>query len=741
MAHADCLHRTKRGIDFEAELNPEQLEAVMTLEGPVLVIAGAGSGKTRTLVYRVARLIDIGVEPTSIVLLTFTRKAAATMLSRASELVGPACGQVAGGTFHGFAHGMLRRYAGLLGFPSAFTVLDRSDVQGLLRLLAGRLDLTGSGRRFPGKAAVASIFSKVANCEGGISGVLEKGFPHLLSEKEGLERLFSAYSDYKREHALMDYDDLLLKWRDILVRFGHVREAMGARFRYIMVDEYQDTNATQADIVRLTATGHENVMVVGDDAQSIYSFRGANFKNILEFPRIFPGARLIKLEKNYRSTQPNLDCTNAIITHAREKFAKRLVAQRQGGGPPVLYRARDELDQARFVRGRIQGLVAEGIKPAEIAVLFRAGFHSFQLETELNAHGMGFVKRGGLRLTEVAHIKDLLFLLRLLVNPLDHLSWSRVLPLLEHLGPKSADKIFSRLIKSDDPLECLAAYETRARWRDAVRGLGRHLATLRDASLDLPEVLSELEAWYRPHLERLYPADYPKRLQELAHLRGIATLYPDAVSLLADLALDPPEQADAQGKVPGRLVLSTVHSAKGLEWKVVFVISLSEGRFPSPASLRRTEDIEEERRLFYVAATRAKDRLFFCYPELISVSGTGMIPARPSRFLEEIPSNLMRLETVGLGTWDEFRQDDAACGPERRNAGVFGPRPEGSRDRSPGTGNDAQAGFRPGARVRHPVFGPGQVVETLGVEKVRVLFDVAGEKTMHLQYAKLSLIG
>ncbi len=728
-------------VDFKRELNPEQLRAVEIMNGPVLVIAGAGSGKTRTLVYRVARLIQEGVKPDKILLLTFTRKAAATMLARASRIVGPQCQQVTGGTFHGFAHRMLRRYGHLIGYPSNFTILDRTDMLDLLHLLARQLELTGPGKRFPRKSTLASIVSKTENCGGSVSKVIEREYPHLLEDMPGLEKLIPVYRKYKKVHALMDYDDLLLRWRDVLKEHAQVRESMGSWFQYIMVDEYQDTNATQAEIVHLMACGHDNVMVVGDDAQSIYSFRGANFKNIMNFPDMFSGTQIIKLERNYRSTQPNLDCTNAIIANAKEKFTKRLTAQRKGGNPPYLYTAKEEVDQAKFVADRIQELLKDGFKPSDIAVLFRAGFHSFHLETELSSRGITFVKRGGLRLIEAAHIKDLLSLLRLLINPLDRLSWSRILLLIERLGIKSVEKIFSQLIKSEDPLECLSTYKTKAAWGETVRGLGSLLKRLHDMPADLPDLLLQLETWYRPHLEKIHHEDYPKRLRELAHLRGLSARYDDAVSMLADLALDPPDQEDME-KEKERLVLSTMHSAKGLEWKAVLILSLAEGRFPSPAASFRTKEIEEERRLFYVAATRAKDFLCFCYPAFISVSGTGLLPARPSRFLEEIPADLLQLWKKETDTDERIYQENRQYMPDITRPSSKSSEHDQQGSPSAGQGSD-QIGssiFTPGKRIRHPIFGPGRVIRDIGPKKIQVLFDVAGEKTLHLDYAKLSVI-
>ncbi|MGB9712251.1 MAG: ATP-dependent helicase [Dissulfurimicrobium sp.] len=720
-------------------LNPEQLEAAMTLKGPVLVIAGAGSGKTRTLVFRVANLVRSGIEPFRILLLTFTKKAASTMLSRASELIGQRCEQVAGGTFHGFANSMLRRYAHVAGYPKTFTILDRLDAQDLLQFLAKELGLAGPGKHFPGKAALASIVSKAANRDLGIDGLFEKEMPHLLPELDGMKRLVSVYNEYKKVHALMDYDDLLIVWRDVLKTDLSVREAIGDRFQYIMVDEYQDTNTIQAEIIRLMATGHDNVMAVGDDAQSIYSFRGANFKNILDFPKVFPGTKIIKLERNYRSTQPNLDCTNAIIANAQERFAKRLLAQRTGGRPPRLYIARDEQDQARFVAEEISRLIKSGHRPSETAVLFRAGFHSFHIEAELKNRSIPFIKRGGMLMAEAAHIKDLLCLMRLLINPLDRLALNRVLFMFERLGEKGAEKIFADMVKSDDPIERLTGYETKAAWGDAVRGLGALIKGLQNTQLGLQDIIARLTDWYRPHLERIHPEDYPKRLQELDYLRGIAVRYEDAVSMLADLVLEQPEEDEAGSSDRDRICLSTIHSAKGLEWKTVIIISMAEGRFPTTGA-RDGDLLEEERRLFYVASTRAKDNLYFCYPAFITVSGSGLMPAKPSRFLKEIPSNFIEI----IKSKDDATYRSDGGGARCRQPGYqrdYDNTQASAAVETEAAAMDEPGMFKAGERVRHPIFGPGRVTQIMGHEKVKVFFDATGEKTLHLAYAKLSRIG
>ncbi len=740
-ASADQMKQPRMDIDFNRELNREQLEAVTTTEGPVLVIAGAGSGKTRTLVYRVARLVGMGIAPESILLLTFTRKAAQEMLERAARIGGEECNRVAGGTFHSFCHRMLRRYASLIGYPPGFTIMDQSDNQDLVHLLARQMEFTGKGKKFPSKAALVAMFSKAANAGLGLDEVVERQWPHFADQLASIGQLHEAYINYKKAHALMDYDDLLLKWLKILREHEQVRAAMSRSFSYIMVDEYQDTNRAQAEMVYLMARDHGNVMAVGDDSQSIYSFRGADFNNILEFPKMFQGTRIIKLERNYRSTQPNLDCTNAIIANARQKFTKRLVAQRKGGHPPGLFVASDESEQARFVTGQIKRHMDDGIDPSEIAVLFRAAFHSYQLEAALGSAGIGFVKRGGMRLVDAAHIKDLLALLKVMINPLDRLSLTRALLLIQRLGPKSAEKIYTEMVRSDDPLATLEGFRSKAAWAPKVRQLGEMLRGLSAEGESLPGVLDRLMKWYRPFLEEHYSDDYPKRLQELNQLKAMSAEYEDAVEFLADLALDPPESTPDQ-ECQGKVVLSTMHSAKGLEWRVVFVISLAEGRFPSPMAVNRPEELEEERRLFYVAATRAKDHLYFCYPAFINIQGSGLMPARPSRFLDEIPERLLepieRKKALGV----EGRSKTGPPGPRRGRTQGAGPDGDGFK-----SGKEAVAAFvashlpfAAGDRVRHSIFGKGTVAKVIDPQRVEVVFDSAGQKTLHLQYARLSKI-
>ena len=717
-----CFMELPISISFEKDLNSAQYEAVMHHEGPLLVIAGAGSGKTRTLVYRVARLVTSGIDPSNILLLTFTRKAAATMLERAAKIGGVACQKVQGGTFHAFCHRMLRSYCHICNYPPGFTIMDQSDAQDLIQLLAKQMELTGKGKKFPTKAALNSIFSKVANSGSSIEEILESNYPHMLEHAQGIHRLYVAYNDYKRAHALMDYDDLLINWLFVLRESEQIRKHISDRFKFIMIDEYQDTNLLQAEMIKLMACTHNNIMAVGDDSQSIYSFRGANFQNILDFPKLFPGTRIIKLEKNYRTTQPNLDCTNAIIANAKQKFTKHLTAHRAGGVPPTLLLSMDEDEQAQFVTSLIKKHLENGIEPQEIAVLFRAAFHSFQIETYLSRNNISFVKRGGMRLVDAAHIKDLICILRIMINPLDRLSLNRVLLLIDKLGPKSAEKIFEKLILSENPLITLAEFNSKATWAAEVRRLGKLLLSCSQKDFDLKDLLKELITWYRPYLEAKYFDDYPKRLQELEQLKAMAPNYTDAIEFLSDLALDPPEK-DANTPEKDRIVLSTIHSAKGLEWKVVFLISLCEGRFPSSISFNRPDEIEEERRLFYVAATRAKDYLYFSTTAFINVQGAGLMPAKPSRFLTEIPEKLLKIE--------KFQKNISKTSSYATKSAKL---------KQSKTRQKESKEFSAGDRVRHSIFGKGTVVRMIDSVRVKVLFDVAGEKTLRLDYTSLARI-
>ncbi len=637
-------------INYAQELNPAQYDAATSLNGPLLVIAGAGTGKTRALVFRVARLVESGVDPAHILLLTFTRRAAAEMLRRASQLLDGRCERVAGGTFHSFANTVLRRQGMALGIPAGFTILDRGDSEDVVNLLRAQLGLDKKEMRFPRKQVIAEMFSMAVNKSRPLPELVETEYPHLLDFLPDLLELQARYTAYKHERHLLDYDDLLVKLRELLATHEKVRHRLSEQYRFIMVDEYQDTNALQAEIVRLLAATHDNVMVVGDDAQSIYSFRGADFRNIMDFPRGFPSARVIKLEENYRSTQPILDVANVIISRAREGYAKELFTAKADGDTPLLVVAESERFQSRFVCQRVLELREEGVPLPEIAVLFRSSFHSFDLEIELTRAKIPFVKRGGFKFIETAHIKDVLAFLRVVANPRDAVSWHRVLLLLEGVGPRTAEDLIGWIFAGTDPAAQLDSFSKRSFATD-LRALAGLLRRLADGTRRPAELLGEVTKYYEPILKRIHREDYPKRQKDLEHFAAIALRYRSLQSLLTDMALEPP--TDSVGDVlaageedEGLLTLSTVHSAKGLEWHTVFILWAVEGRFPSAYSVNGEDEVEEERRLMYVAATRAKQNLYISYPINIYDRALGMVLGKPSRFVEDIPCELLRPITL-----------------------------------------------------------------------------------------------
>jgi len=636
-------------INYRAELNPAQYEAVATTEGPILVAAGAGTGKTRTLVFRVARLVEIGIDPTNILLLTFTRRAAGEMLRRASLLLDGRCDRIAGGTFHSFANVVLRRHGAALGLGANFTILDRTDSEDVINLLRAGLGLDKKEKRFPRKQLIAALYSMAVNKGTPLPQLLEEQYNHLLDHLPDLTELQVRYAAYKKERRLLDYDDLLLTLRDLLGTQPDVRQRLARRYRYIMVDEYQDTNALQAEIVRLLAAEHRNVMVVGDDAQSIYSFRGANFRNIMDFPSLFPGARIIALEENYRSRQPILDVSNAIIARAEERYAKTLFTTKGSGPSPILVAAENEQFQSRFICQRVLELREEGVPIGEIAVLFRSSYHSFDLEIELTRHDIPFVKRGGFKFIETAHIKDVLAHLRILANAGDSVSWHRILLLLEGVGPRTSEEIIRWVSAEGDPPARLESFPRRTLGSD-LRALANLLRRLHEMRTEPVEQVNEVLRYYEPMLKRLHPEDHPKRRKDLEHFATIAARYRTLESLLTDMALEPPTDsvADVLAADPeeGLLTLSTIHSAKGLEWHSVFVIWAAEGKFPSEYNVHSPEQVEEERRLMYVATTRAKEQLYLSYPITIYDRSVGVVMGKPSRFIEDLPRALLRPVTL-----------------------------------------------------------------------------------------------
>ncbi|MBT8331020.1 MAG: ATP-dependent helicase [Deltaproteobacteria bacterium] len=640
----------KSNINFQKRyagaLNADQLAAVTHTQGPLLVIAGAGSGKTRTLTYRAAYLVEKGVRPSAILLLTFTRKASQEMLRRATQLLDERCGKIAGGTFHSFANATLRRYASHMGLDPAFGILDRNDSENLIGLLRKELQPATRQRSFPRNKTLADIFSRVVNKGLSLQEVIENDYSHFESHLETIGRLHQLFEIRKQEHRFLDYDDLLVYLRRLLAEYPDVQDRISNRFHYIMVDEYQDTNTIQAEILYLLTRTNQNIMVVGDDAQSIYAFRGANFRNIIDFPKRFPATRIVSLEENYRSNQPVLTLTNAIIERAREKFTKNLFSQKKDGAKPVIVNAEDEYSQSRFIVDQIKDLQNRGVPVNEIAVLFRASFHSFDLEIELSREGFAFVKMGGFKFVESAHIKDVLAHMRVMANVYDRISWYRILLLLEKVGPKTAQKIFEAILAEKSGYTGLLSAEVAG--SKALERLKMLFATLDTKPETVGEMGQTIVDYYLPILKSRFD-DHPRRAKDLEHLVDIMERYQSLDAFLTDMALEPPTASFenslyTDGSSSDRLTLSTIHSAKGLEWRTVFVIWTLDGRFPSVHSLHKEDELEEELRLMYVAATRAKENLFFTYPGNVWDRSTGLVLNQPSRFLDNMPDDILDKE-------------------------------------------------------------------------------------------------
>jgi DNA helicase II / ATP-dependent DNA helicase PcrA len=626
------------------ELNPAQRRAATHPGGPVLVIAGAGTGKTKTLASRVAWLIERGVSPDRILLLTFTRRAAAEMLGRAARLTGQGtAGQVWGGTFHATSNRLLRQYGRALGLAPDFTVIDQADAADLMNLIRGDLRLGEAKRRFPQKQTLAAIYSRSVNGRTKLGEVIQRYFPWCADELDGIRQIFEAYTKRKRDGNVLDYDDLLLYWHALCTAPG-VGETVGGRFDHLLVDEYQDTNLIQAEILLGMRREQRDLMVVGDDAQSIYSFRAATVRNILDFPQQFPGTEVVTLEENYRSVQPILDASNAVMAGAKERYTKNLYTGRGGGEKPLIVTCLDEAEQCGEVCDRVLAKREEGVELREQVVLFRAGYLSDQLEVELNRRNIPFVKYGGLKFVEAAHVKDMLAMLRILENPADELSWYRILQLFQGIGPASARRIIEGLLPPIEsrgdapetlagPLHRLiyqppavppAAKEEFASLREAVAAcLG---VLLPEAGLGTSSARAEpspaaqverIRRFYEPVFQRVY--DNPTvRLRDLDQLEQVAAGYSSRTQFITDLTLDPPTSTQDLAGPPlldeDYLILSTIHSAKGGEWDVVHLIHVSDGIIPSDMATGSEEEIEEERRLLYVAMTRARNSLNLYFP-------------------------------------------------------------------------------------------------------------------------------
>jgi len=601
------------------DLNPQQKEAVTHGDGPLLVVAGAGTGKTKTLAYRVAYLLQQGVQAERVLLLTFTRRASQEMITRAQHICQHvSANKVWGGTFHAVANRLLHIYGKAIGLPEGFTVMDEADAEDMVNLVRTELGFTSRETPFPRKGTILNIYSRVVNSRDPLEEVLQKEYPWCMEAEEGLRRIFDEYTKRKHARAVLDYDDLLLFW-NIMLESAELADHIGGRFDHILVDEYQDTNLIQAEILQRMRQKNKNIMVVGDDAQSIYSFRAATIKNILDFPKQFPVTRIVTLEENYRSVQPILDVGNAVMEPAKYRYTKELWSKRQSKQKPILVQVQDEAEQCRVVCDTILEHLEQGIPLHEQAVLFRAAYHSDQLEIELARRKIPFHKYGGLKFLEAAHVKDLLAFLRILENPSDEMSWFRALELLEGIGPKSAQRILAHLAQNRYDLNCLPGFKVPPASEDQYKQLVSVLAALCGPERKLP-VASQIErvrGFYEPLLPKLYDNPTPRR-RDLEQLELMAQRYRSRTSFITDLALDPPAStADLAGpphKDEDFLILSTIHSAKGCEWRAVYIIHAADGMIPSDMALDDEDGLEEERRLFYVAVTRAKDWLRIYFP-------------------------------------------------------------------------------------------------------------------------------
>jgi len=627
-------------IDFEHELNPEQWEAVRDGDGPCLVLAGAGSGKTRTITYRVAYLLSKGVDPRRILLLTFTNKAAKQMLDRVESLLGFHPQGLWSGTFHSIANRLLRHYAQKIGFTQNFTILDQEDSRSLIKSCIKEMQLDTSARRFPSPSIVQGLISYSRNANSPIREVVEKRLHNSYDLIPVLERLADVYAIKKHETDTMDFDDLLLHVRTLLTEHPQTTQHLSTQFEYILVDEYQDTNIVQADIVRLLAHVHRNILVVGDDAQSIYSFRAAEIKNILRFPDLFPGTRTFRLTTNYRSSPEILDVANASITHNVHQFEKRLQAFRPSYEKPRLAPALSAIKEAEYIVSKIKEHHRKGESLGEMAVLFRAAFHSQALEFELIKHNIPYEYRGGMKFFERAHIKDVVSFLRLASNPKDTASWMRVLEMLPGVGAMTAQKIITQ-VQQIERLEevCTGTFDIDRRalagWNQLTGAL-RHILAGNQLPSDM--IRATVAHFYQDYAQVEYP-DFHDRLDDLEQFAIFAQEYKDTQTFLDEIALTETFQVKEQRGDHDRIILSTIHQAKGLEWDTVFLIHLAQEKFPHPRAMEEEGGLEEERRLFYVATTRARRRLYYTYP--IMGNGESMLMQQPSLFLEEIPSKFL----------------------------------------------------------------------------------------------------
>jgi DNA helicase-2/ATP-dependent DNA helicase PcrA len=645
-------------IDYARELNEQQHAAVTALPGPALVIAGAGSGKTRTLTYRVAYLIEQGIPADRILLLTFTNKAAREMMRRVVDLLGTELSDLWGGTFHSIGVRVLRRHAELIGYRNDFTILDREDSSDLLKACIADANIDVKATRFPKADVVSDVISMAINTHRTIPEVLAQEYDYFSQLAPQIADVANRYRQRKQAANVMDFDDLLALWLKLIQDHEDVRERYQRRFQFILVDEYQDTNKLQSDLIDLLAAKHKNVMVVGDDSQSIYSWRGANFRNIIEFPKRYPGAKVYKIEVNYRSTPEILAVANAAIAPNINQFSKQLTAAKRSGIRPILVTCGDANQQAAFVAQRVLELREEGRNLNEMAVLYRSHFHALELQLELTRRNIPFSITSGIRFFEQAHIKDVAAYLKLVTNPNDELSFKRIVQMLPGIGGKGADKLWKAFVEKiqarkpnvQSPLAASVQGCAAIAPKKSERAWAQFAITL--SQLEAEPVRSQpwemirivVEADYEDHLKETY-ANYRNRLEDLEQLASFARTFKSTEEFLTQLSLLTNIEAEEDRVTTNddeQLRLSTIHQAKGLEFDVVFTIMLCDGLFPSARSIESIEGEEEERRLFYVAITRARDELYLSYPLIRATQGYGGdAMQQPSRFLKEIPRELI----------------------------------------------------------------------------------------------------
>ena len=641
-------------IDYAAELNEQQLAAVSAPPGPQLIIAGAGSGKTRTLTYRVAYLLENGIDPRNILLLTFTNKAARQMLDRVANLLPIDASGIWGGTFHSVGNRMLRRHGSALGYNSGFTIMDREDQKDLINVVVASAGIDPKEIRFPKGDVLAEIFSFVVNTETPLEELLAEKFPYFLPLLEKITDVHARYEKKKKATNSVDFDDLLEKTLSMLQKHENIASFYRRQFQFILVDEYQDTNKIQADLIDLLASEHRNVMVVGDDAQSIYSWRGANFQNILEFPKRYPDAQVFKIEMNYRSVPEILEVANAAIAANVDQFQKNLQPVRESNSArPAVVALNEGSEQARFVAQRILELRDEDVDLNEIAVLYRAHYHALELQLELSRRGIPYQITSGIRFFEQAHIKDVVSFLRFVANPRDEVAFKRMVKLLPGIGNRSAENLWNAWDKSlnergeitswgERLLAMSVSSKSKKHWSQLAHTLDE-IAPSGEPNPPSEMITSVVEAIYDDYAKVNF-TNYELRREDLSQLAAFARQFKDANEFLSQLALISNVDAEAAPNQTGdkeAVNLSTVHQAKGLEFHTVFVIWLTDGMFPSSRSMDERKDLEEERRLFYVAITRAKDELYLTYPHMRLTGGYGDVFQRPSRFLKEIPNKLV----------------------------------------------------------------------------------------------------